>query len=185
MSAGDRVRWDQRYLTAGATNADLMTLPSVFEPYAEMFPITGNALELACGRGNAGLWLARRGMTVQGLDVSAVAITQARELARTNGLDARCQFDVADLDDGLPPGPLAEVVVCHKFRDARLDRPIVDRLAPCGLLAISALSEIGASAGPFRVASGELNRAFAELELIAAGEGDGLAWLLARQPAVN
>ena len=57
---------------------------------------------------------------------------------------------------------------------------IIERLAPGGLLAISALSEVGASPGPFRVTAGELGRAFAALERIAAGEGDSVAWLLAR-----
>jgi hypothetical protein len=56
----------------------------------------------------------------------------------------------------------------------------VQRLAPGGLLAITALSEVGAASGPFRVGPGELRAAFAELDLIAASEGQGEAWLLAR-----
>jgi hypothetical protein len=72
-------------------------------------------------------------------------------------------------------------VLCHKFRDARLDSAIMARLAPGGLLAICALSEVGADPGPFRVQAGELERSFAALEPIAAGEADGEAWLLARR----
>lgn len=89
---------------------------------------------------------------------------------------------MADLDDGLPPGPPVDVILCHKFRDRRLDAAIVERLAPGGLLAISALSEVGAKPGPFRVTAGELPAAFASLEQITAEEGDGEAWLLARKP---
>jgi hypothetical protein len=119
-------------------------------------------------------------MTVSGFDVSPVAIAQATDLALASGVAPRCRFVVADLDAGLPPGPPADVVLCHRFRDSRLDDDIIARLAPGGLLGISALSEVGASPGPFRVEARELNRAFAALDLIAASEGDGQAWLLAR-----
>jgi hypothetical protein len=43
------------------------------------------------------------------------------------------------------------------------------------------LSEVGATAGPFRARAGELRRAFAGLQVMAAGEADGEAWLLARR----
>ncbi len=126
------------------------------------------------------MWLARRGLDVWGFDVSAVAIGHAREVARLTGVSDRCRFDVFDLDDGLPGGPPVDLVLCHKFRDRRLDQAIVGRLAPGGLLAIVALSEVGAAPGPFRAAPGELPGAFAQLEHIAVGEADGHAWLLAR-----
>jgi SAM-dependent methyltransferase len=119
-------------------------------------------------------------MSVSGFDVSPIAIGHARELARRTAVDGRCRFDVLDLDDGLPDGPAAHVIVCHKFRDARLDQAVLDRLAPGGLLAISALSEVGSEPGPFHARPGELLHALGVLEVVSAGEGDGLAWLLGR-----
>jgi 2-polyprenyl-3-methyl-5-hydroxy-6-metoxy-1,4-benzoquinol methylase len=160
---------------------DDVSLPPVFEPFADVFPTAGHALDLACGRGTAAVWLARRGMTVSGFDVSPVAMAQASELALASGVTQRCRFVAVDLDAGLPASPPADVVLCHRFRDSRLDGDIVARLAPGGVLAISALSEVGASPGPFRVKAGELSTAFGVLEPIAAGEGDGEAWLLARK----
>ncbi len=115
-----------------------------------------------------------------GLDVSPVAVGHARELARRSGVGDRCRFDAVDLDDGLPAGPPVDVVLCHKFRDRRLDRAILGRLAPGGVLAISCFSEVGAAPGRFRAGSGELVAAFAALDVIAAGEGGGVAWLVAR-----
>ena len=112
--------------------------------------------------------------------MSAVAIEQARALAQRHSVGDRCRFSVADLDDGLPAGPSVEMILCHRFRDPRLYRAIVERLTPGGLLAISVLSEVGAEPGFFRAAAGELDLAFADLQAIAAGEGDGQAWLLAR-----
>jgi SAM-dependent methyltransferase len=152
----------------------------VLAPYEDVFPTAGHALELACGQGLGTVWLARRGLDACGLDVSPVAIGQARDLARRSGVSDRCRFDVVDLDHGMPAGPPVDVILCHKFRDRRLDRAIVGRLAPGGLLAITALSEVDTTPGPFRAAPGELLAAFAALDLIAAGEGHGEAWLLAR-----
>lgn len=180
VTGEDRRRWDERYVGKGSPPANAAGPPAVFAAHADAFPTTGLALDLACGQGLGTVWLARRGMDVWGLDVSAVAIGQARDLAQRSGVANRCRFDVIDLDDGLPYGPLVDVVLCHKFRDRRLDHAIHDRLAPGGLLAIVVLSEVDASPGPFRAAPGELPTTFADLDLIAAGEGQGCAWLLAR-----
>ena len=154
--------------------------PDLLAANADAFPITGRALDLACGPGLSAVWLARRGLEVRGLDISPVAVSQARDLAERSGVGDRCRFDVVDLDRGLPAGPPVDVIVCHRFRDRRLYRAIIGRLAPDGLLAIAVLSEVGAAPGPFRAAPGELPAAFAGLDQIVAGEGDGYAWLLAR-----
>jgi 2-polyprenyl-3-methyl-5-hydroxy-6-metoxy-1,4-benzoquinol methylase len=176
----DRHRWDERYASQGPVPVGAVEAPAVFAAHAEVFPITGQALDLACGQGLGAVWLARRGLEVLGLDISPVAISQARDLARRSGIDDRCRFDVVDLDEGLPAGSPVDVILCHKFRDSRLDHAIVERLAPGGLLAIAVLSEVDAGPGPFRPAPGELRAAFAELDVVAAGEGQGHAWLLAR-----
>jgi SAM-dependent methyltransferase len=176
----DRSRWDERYTSAGPALVGAVEPPGVFATHAEAFPTTGRALDLACGQGLGTVWLARRGLNVWGLDVSPVAIAQARDLAARNGVGDRCRFDVADLDEGLPTGPPVDLILCHKFRERRLDQAIIERLTPGGLLAIAVLSEVGAAPGPFRAVAGELPAAFAELNLVAAGEGDGYAWLLAR-----
>lgn len=179
MTEEDRAHWDDRYARLEPAAVDAVGLPARFAPSAEAFPTAGAALDLACGQGRAAVWLARRGLDVLGIDVSAVAVNQARELAARAGVADRCRFDVWDLDDGLPPGPPAAVILCHRFRDARLDDAVVARLAPGGLLAVTALSEVGATPGRFRVAAGELPRAFAALDLLDAGEAAGEAWLLA------
>jgi SAM-dependent methyltransferase len=176
----DRRRWDERYAARGPVPVAAVEPPGLLAAYAEAFPTTGQALDIACGPGLGSVWLARRGMNALGLDVSPVAVGLAHDLARRAGVDERCRFEVADLDDGLPAGPPVDVILCHRFRDRRLDRAIVERLAPGGLVAIAALSEVGAEPGPFRAAPGELPVAFAALILVAAGEGHGHAWLLGR-----
>jgi 2-polyprenyl-3-methyl-5-hydroxy-6-metoxy-1,4-benzoquinol methylase len=182
----DGRRWDERYAGRGPVPVEEITPPSLLAAYAATFPSAGRAIDIACGQGISAAWLARRGLEVWGLDVSVVAINQARDLASRSEVDDRCRFDVADLDAGLPAGPPADVILCHRFRDRRLDRAIIERLAPGGLLAIATLSQVQtgsanpAASGSFRAAPGELCAAFAELDLIATGEGQGHAWLLAR-----
>jgi SAM-dependent methyltransferase len=180
MAEADRQCWDERYATKAPPSVDAVVPPDFLAPHVDVLPTAGRALDLACGPGLGAVWLAMRGLEVVGLDVSPVAVGQARELAQRAGVSDRCRFEVADLDDGLPAGPFVDVILCHRFRDRRLDHTIVERLAPGGLLAIAVLSEVGAAPGPFRAAAGELPAAFAELDLVAAGEGEGHAWLLAR-----
>nr|WP_155942948.1 methyltransferase domain-containing protein [Mycobacterium sp. 141] len=173
------MRWDAIYTNRSSGDTEPGP-PSVFASHVAAFPVAGTALDIACGQGTASIWLAQRGFEVLGVDVSAVAIETARARARRCGVAARCRFVMADLDDGLPAGPPADVILCYRFRDRKLYPSLVDRLAPGGLLAICVLSEIGATPSPFRAAPGELRAAFAGLEVIAADEGDGQAWLLGR-----
>lgn len=176
----DRIHWDDRYACAGPAPVGAAGPPPLFAHYEHLFPTAGRAVEVACGRGRGAVWLAGRGLYVWGLDISGVAAGLARELARRSGVGDRCTFDVVDVDDGLPEGPPVDVILCHLFRNPRLDRAIIERLAPGGLLAMAVLSEVDVGPGPFRVKPGELPAAFAELDVIAEGERRGEAWLLAR-----
>ena len=128
------------------------------------------------------MWLALRGMQVHAVDISPVAIEMARELAIANGVARRCRLDVWDLDEGLPPGPQMDLVICHMYRDPTLYKAMADRVAPGGLLAVAGLSEVGAGLGAFRATRGELRSAFTGLAVLSEGEGNGVAWLLGRNP---
>jgi hypothetical protein len=129
------------------------------------------------------VWLASCGLQVWGVDVSPVAIALAEELASVTGVADRCRFDVVDLDRGLPEGPPVDLLLCHLFRQPGLHEAMGERLAPGGLLAVAVQSEVGAGPGPFRAPAGELVVAFGHLETLAEGEGEGVAWLIARRPA--
>lgn len=180
MTEDDRRHWDERYAAGGPAPAGAGGPPPQLAPYEHLLPTSGTALELACGRGRGAVWLAGRGLDYLGVDVSPVAVGLARDLVARSGLADRCRFEVVDLDHGLPPGPPVDVLLCYFFRDPRLDRAIVERLAPGGLLAMVVLSEVDVGPGRFRAPPGELLAAFGELEVLAAGEGDGEAWLVAR-----
>ncbi len=181
MTERDRRHWDARYAESGLAPFGNAIPPPIFAAYADLFPVGGCALEIACGRGCAALWLASRGMDVYAVDVSSTAIQHARELLSRSGYARRARFEVFDLDNGLPDCSPVELLLCHNFRDERLYQSMMDRLAPRGLLAIAALSEVDAGPGPFRARRGELRHAFRDLELVVEGERDGKAWLVGRQ----
>lgn len=182
VSENDRRHWDARYREIGMAPADSGP-PPVFATLEHLFPTSGNALDLACGRGRGAVWLAGLGLSYFGVDVSPVAIDLATSLASANGIEERCRFAVHDLDVGLPAGPEVDLLFCYLFRDPALDLPIVERLAPGGVLAIAVLSEVQAGPGPFRAVPGELTDAFSsKVEVLNAGEGDGMAWLIGTKP---
>jgi SAM-dependent methyltransferase len=169
--------------------APVLRIPPALPAFAHvdrLFPTRGQALEIACGRGRGAVWLASRGMTYWGLDLSPVAIDLARQLVERSGVAHRCRFDVFDLDAGLPDGQSVDLVLSYLFRDPRLDRAIVDRLAPGGLLAVAVRSEVGVGPEEFpdgsrRARPGELREAFGDLEILDEGENDGIATILARR----
>ena len=205
MSDDDRRRWDGRY--ADQDGADLGPRPpSTFVDYLDHFPTSGTALDIACGQGQTCVWLAERGFEVWGVDVSPVAIDRARSLSEKHGVSGRCHPAVVDLefdagteprgngtgagDAPLPLGPF-DLVVCHLYRAPELYGQIVERLKPGGVLAIAVLSEVGHGTSDkkhnrsvrYRAGQGELIKAFGHLEVVAQGEGNAMAWLLATKPA--
>ena len=178
MSEEDRRDWDRRYTEGGMAPLTESGPPPVFADHEDLLPVTGDALELACGRGRAAVWLAGRGLNYRGVDVSPVAIDLANQLVAHHGLAEMCRFEVHDLDTGLPDGPQVDLVFCYLFRDPSLDADIIERVKPGGILVTAALSEVGAVPGRFRAKPGELREAHAGLEILADGEGDGMAWLI-------
>ncbi|MEZ5341810.1 MAG: hypothetical protein R2706_10260 [Acidimicrobiales bacterium] len=94
---------------------------------------------------------------------------------------------VTDFDNGWPlaAAETYDMIVCQRFRDPRLYPELEARLNPGGVLAITVLSEVGRTdaSSPFLAAPGELDTAFANLELVVRAEADGQAHLVARRSA--
>lgn len=62
----------------------------------------GKALDLGCGSGQNAIWLAERGWVVNAVDMSAGAISEARDEARAAGVDRTIVFGVTDLASWTP-----------------------------------------------------------------------------------
>jgi SAM-dependent methyltransferase len=184
VSDADRARWDARHAAARppspAPPGALMGAPAL----ADAVPITGHALDVACGRGAVAVWLSRRGLTVDAVDISSAGLAAGARLAAASGVAARIRWIAHDLDGGLPAGCTGpyDVVVCQLFRDPARYGDLRAVLAPGGVLAVSVLSQVGAGPGPFRAAPGELRAAFRGLDVLLDRETDGEAMLLARAP---
>lgn len=98
----------QKLRAAGKTSWDEQADPQanfhtfVMRPFLEESlatisePLSGLvALEIGCGSGPVCCYLAGRGLTVRGIDVSPTALEMARQNAADRGLDVR--FDAADI----------------------------------------------------------------------------------------
>lgn len=181
MSADDQMRWDRRYLDGGQPGFETIDLepPAGFAAVAGMLPTAGTALDLACGAGGGAVWLAQRGLDVVGSDISPVAIGLAEQLASSHGVESSCRFIVHDLDLGLPPTALVDLITCHLFSAPELDEAIIERLVPGGTLAITVLSEVGGKPGPFRARPSELLDRFGSFDVLHHREADGRATLVA------
>lgn len=74
---------------------------SAFRRYEELIskvPPGARALEYGCGPGSWAYFLARRGVRVDGIDISDVAIEKAREEAERQGVAELCTFQVMDAE---------------------------------------------------------------------------------------
>lgn len=144
--------WNERYVT-GETPWDTGQPNEYLVEFGNSGAVAGgHALEIGCGTGTNALWLAGRGFTVLGVDVSSVALEKAR--AKVAGKNLDCRFERLDfLTDGVSGGPfdlVFDLGCFHVFDDARERAYFAERVA--SLLAADGrwLSLIGSTEGPER-----------------------------------
>ena len=130
--------WDDRYRERGTVWG---SEPNRFLVEVAEGLDRGTALDLGCGQGRNALWLASLGFTVTGLDLSPIAIEQAREMAAVQGLDAR--FEAVNLMAWDPDGQVWDLVVLayiHLPEDMRkaVHAAAVSAVAPGGRIVVIA-----------------------------------------------
>lgn len=105
-----RERWNERY---AAVENLWSAKPNRFlvEEVSELPP--GRALDLACGEGQNGIWLAGLGWDVVGVDFSDVAIAKGRERAERDGV--ALELMVADLLEYEPERDAFDLVLLLYF----------------------------------------------------------------------
>jgi SAM-dependent methyltransferase len=170
MSEADRVRWDERYATGDYLPR---SEPSPFLESALRVVSPGRALVLACGAGRNALHLAEAGFDVEAIDISSVAIDQARAEADRRGL--RVRWRVADLDEVKLDANAYDLITLIRYVSRNAVPRIVNALAPDGWLLVeqhmrTRLDVMGPGVD-FRLATGELLDAFSELRIVTYSEG--------------
>lgn len=163
-----REKWDAIYRD-GAVGAPARVLLD----FAHLLPASGSALDLACGMGANGLFLAVHGLTTQAWDISPVAVAQLHERARRDQLPLSVQAcDVS----ATPPSPdTFDVIVVSHFLDRSLMPALMAALRPQGLLFYQTFTrERVDDSGPrnpeFRLAANELLQLCAPLHVLAYRE---------------
>ena len=187
--------------TSGRPPWDIGQPQPAFVALAHAGRITGKVLDVGCGTGENAVFLCQRGLDVLGLDLSSVAIAEARTRAQARHLLAR--FVVGSALDLLSLEETFDTVIdsglLHILSDAdraRLVAGVHAVLQPGGYLHLLAFNEHATWPGPRRLTQAEIRTTFElgwEVEAINAsrfqvvdGSGGAAAWLasIRRLPAL-
>ena len=160
-----REKWNYRH-----SQADGFSQPAkVLEENLHLLPLSGNVLDLACGRGGNALYLAEKNkLSVDAWDISDVAIDRVVSEANGRGLSVNAQ--VRDVSQHPPrPSSFDAIIVTH-FLDRALAPALVDALSPGGMLFYqtftrAAVGNGGPSNPEMRLADNELLELFHGLRL--------------------
>ena len=135
----------------------------------------GRALDVAMGEGRNAIYLARLGFTVEGVDISPVAVAKALAAARSAGVEIAAQ--VADLEDGYEIAPGAyDVILVFRYLQRSLFPALVAGLRPGGVIVyetyIAEQAQLSRPRNPAHLLEhNELLHAFADLRVLRYREG--------------
>ncbi len=164
----DQAKWDERHAnTLGARP------PSLFLHDWAHF-LRGRVLEVAAGSGRNSLFLGRRGLRVDAIDVSFTALERLHQQAAAEHLGIQCLQ--ADLTCYPLPPRVYDAVVNIRYLQRSLFEPIRQALRPNGIVVFETFlidqRALGHPKNPeFLLAHGELRAAFAGFEILHYSEG--------------
>ena len=141
MSQTDQRHWDTRYRAGrgprpGQASRGLTRYLPAIETLGQALTarsVPPTALDIACGPGGTALELARAGWHVTGVDISHVALAQARHAAAAAELTTRCTFRQVDLDEWRPAPDSTDLITTFYFLERALWPSIQAAVRPGGL----------------------------------------------------
>ena len=133
-----------------------------------LLPVTGSALDLACGTGGNSLWLAQHGLSVDAWDISAAGLEILAGHSKAKRIRPR-QLDITE--SSLSANQWDLIVVAH-YLDRSLAEAIVTALHPGGILCYQTFTLEKATAGgpgnpDYLLQQGELLTLFSSLRVLA------------------
>jgi SAM-dependent methyltransferase len=153
-------------------------------------PQTGDALDVACGRGRNAIWLAAQGFRTAAVDRDEAAVAWVNQEAARLALPLHAR--VVDLENGPPfPDPDSfDVIVVAHYLHRPLFPALVRALRRGGVLVYETFTRAQAARGrptnpAFLLEPGELTRLVQPLEIVASREGDYEGRMVASVVAVN
>jgi len=189
MSAHDRVHWDEIYrarLDDRLPAPDPLLLhyvPPVVSDGRQRPPI---ALDLACGLGQNGLWLAEQGYTVDLLDVSRTALLRAQEEAGQRRL-REVNFIQADLDEIMIERDRYDLVCVFRFLNRRIMSAIRAAVRTGGRIVYETYNTRHVESHPdfnpdYLLSPGELTGYFGDWRVLHGGEPESISQIVALKP---
>jgi tellurite methyltransferase len=168
-----RERWNRKWSESGVSPLDRPPATWLIASRELVMGAVGRrALDVACGDGRNAAYLTTLGFAVDAVDVSDVAIVAVQSAADARGAPIAARR--LDLEREAPPLSRYDVIVQVNYLQRDLFGPLAAALAPGGLLVLETFT----SADPgsrvdarFRLAPGELLRAFPALRIIRYREG--------------
>jgi len=138
-----------------------------------LLPASGDALDLACGRGGNALLLAAHGMKTSAWDISSVVLEALNKTANNAGYTLKT--DCRDVSANPPSPSSQDVIVVSHFLDRALAPHLVAALRPGGLLfyqtfIAAAVDASGPSNPLYRLGPNELLEMFRPLRILVYRE---------------
>ena len=173
MAQEDHKHWDDKHAGGHGEDSPSSLMEEIFR--GRSWPIQpGKALDIATGKGRNAVFLAERGFRVDAMDISAVALEEARKTAQAKKLNIN--FIVADLDHAELPEAAYDLIVNFNFLERALIPKIKSALKPGGFIVFETFlidqKEIGHPRNPaYLLGHNELLDLFRDFRVLYYREG--------------
>lgn len=121
MATEDQKLWDEKHAGGHGENSPASFLYEIFRSGSWSIG-SGRALDVATGKGRNAVFLAEQGFRVDAMDISAVALEEARRIAQAKGVEIN--FIQTDLDGAQLPERAYDLIVNFNF----LERALIPRM---------------------------------------------------------